>query len=403
MPSHKPESNSIPARGHYAKRERNSQMEQKYALYAKKEIVDLYTAGYTVTELCKEHGVSKSSLYNWIHEFSQVKSKTMTIEMNDYILLKKRFDRLKQENEIFMQCECAFTAPLHEKMREIKRLMDRYPIRALCRVLQVPRSTFLHFLYRGKEKTQWEIEDEYLRERTLTIFNNSQQRFGAKKIKVILDEENLHVSPRRIQRLMNEMNLKCNIKKPPRKRPSEQYQHYCKNLLKREFHQDKPNAAWVSDITYFKSYGRKFYLCVILDLFSRKVIAHEVSTSMSGALVTATFLDAYLKRNQPAGLIFHSDQGSQYTSVSFSTKLRGLNVVQSLSKPGCPYDNSVSESFFATLKKEELHRDDSEYKNLLDFRLAIDEFVDYYNNDRPHQSMNYLTPNQVEKKYNETH
>jgi len=116
--------------------------------------------------------------------------------------------------------------------------------------------------------------------------------------------------------------------------------------------------VWVSDITYFKINGYGLYLCVILDLFSRRIIAYNISRKASTQLVTSSFKEAFSFRGMPAGLTFHSDRGTQYTSVALTQLLARNDVRQSFSASGRPLDNAVSETFFATFKKEEAYRRD---------------------------------------------
>lgn len=127
----------------------------------------------------------------------------------------------------------------------------------------------------------------------------------------------------------------------------------CTGHLKRKFPLSAPNLVWVSDITYLKAGGRWYYLCIIMDLFSRKIISWELAAKADAGLVINTFKKAYGKRGAPYSLMFHSDQGSQYTSFSFRKLLDSLNVVQSFSKKGCHFDNACCECFFKYLKKEE--------------------------------------------------
>ena len=148
------------------------------------------------------------------------------------------------------------------------------------------------------------------------------------------------------------LKLKGIRKAHQRKYPPEEQRQYYKNKLNRKFKQSMPNKAWVSDIAYFKVNNTKCYICVVIDLFSRKILYYEVSTNMSSSIVSTTFLEVYLRRDSPNNLIFHIDQGAQYTSRIFRKRLYENNVSQSLSKPGCPYDNAVSESFFASLLKK---------------------------------------------------
>ena len=135
---------------------------------------------------------------------------------------------------------------------------------------------------------------------------------------------------------------------------------------------------------------------MILDLFSRKVIAYKVSKKQTTQLVASTFQMAYGSR-LPKEFIFHSDRGCQYTANSFQKKLELANAVQSFSRPGTPGDNSVMESFFSTLKKEELYR--VHYRSFKDFEKSLEQYMDFYNEVRPHNTLKYKTPQQAELDY----
>ena len=179
--------------------------------------------------------------------------------------------------------------------------------------------------------------------------------------------------------------------KPHQHHKSDNCEHI--NHLEQKFDQKAPNLVWVSDITYIRAGGKWYYLCVIIDLFSRKVIAWDLSAHPNANLVISTFQKAYQSRNAPYGLMFHSDRGSQYTALAFKKLLDSLNVVQSFSKKGYPFDNAVAESFFKYLKKEETNR--RIYSSLADLRIALFEYIDgYYNSIRPHGSLGYLTTNE---------
>lgn len=170
------------------------------------------------------------------------------------------------------------------------------------------------------------------------------------------------------------------------------------NEVKQNFTVPKPNLVWVSDITYIKVNGMFYYVCVIIDLFSRKVIAYSVNKKIDSDLVIETFKKAYAGRKSPSNLIFHSDRGSQYTSRKFRKLLDDLNVIQSFSAKGYPYDNAVAESFFKFLKLEETDR--RTYYNKEQLILSLFEYIEgFYNNKRPHSANNMLSPNQKEKLY----
>ena len=165
------------------------------------------------------------------------------------------------------------------------------------------------------------------------------------------------------------------------------------NMLQQQFKVDEPNRVWVSDITCFKVNGKYLYICVILDLFSRKVVAHRVSPKNSTYLVTSTFRQVYRNRNEPQQLMFHSDQGPQYTSNTFRKLLRINKVVQSFSKSSRPHDNAVAESFFASMKREEIYR--TQYCSERQFMQSVDTYIEFYNTKRPHSTLNYRTPDRL--------
>ncbi len=134
-----------------------------------------------------------------------------------------------------------------------------------------------------------------------------------------------------------------------------EYKYY-PNKLKRVFTTEAPNLAWVSDITYVRVGSEAYYLCVIIELFSRKVISYAVTANNVASLVIGAFREAFTLRGKPQGLIFYSDLGVQYTAYEFKNLLRHHQVKQSFSAPGSPHDNAVAESFFASIKKEEFKK-----------------------------------------------
>lgn len=136
---------------------------------------------------------------------------------------------------------------------------------------------------------------------------------------------------------------------------------------------------------------------MIIDLFSRCVVGYRVSRKSSTHLVTATFKSAFESRGCPSDLIFHSDRGGQYISDTFMSLLRSCGVRQSFSNSGRPYDNAVAETFFSTFKKEEAYRRD--YSSAADFCKSVDEYIHFYNEVRPHQTLAYKSPARFEELY----
>jgi putative transposase len=171
------------------------------------------------------------------------------------------------------------------------------------------------------------------------------------------------------------------------------------DLVDRNFTADKPNMLWVADITYIPTWAGFLYLAVVLDAFSRRI----VGWSMAATLHTQVVLDALdmaLWQRRPSGVIHHSDQGSQYTSIEFGKRCREARVRPSMGSVGDAYDNAMAESFFATLECELLDR--RRFKNQAEARMAVFEFIEgFYNPRRRHSSLGYLSPIKFEGQFAE--
>lgn len=166
--------------------------------------------------------------------------------------------------------------------------------------------------------------------------------------------------------------------------------HKYKNYLNQEFDVNNPNEVWISDVTYFK-YGKNAYcICVIIDLFSRMVVGYKIGKTNSTQLVKSTFQIAYKVRQPDSSLIFHTDRSVNYSSKTMNDYMRSLHIAHSFSRAHVPYDNSVIESFFSSMKREELYR--TKYRSESDFRNAVDRYIIFYNTKRPHKKLQYKTP-----------
>ena len=373
-------------------------MAKRYEESFKVKIIKQHQTGISAAKLCSQYGIARSTLFLWKKQYTADEAGQIPRER---YLLEKELERLRTENTILKTCGCSPASPLSERLSAIDLHHGEFSIHALCRVLQVNRSTYYHHAFRSPGKTQLQIRDETLKPLIAEIFSKSKARFGARKIRSKLMELGYSVSERRILRLMKEFGLSSAGSKPRLNSANDRQYHYYPNKLKRNFLTDAPNKVWVSDITYAKVGMDFLYLCVVIDLYSRKVVSYGISEHIDTALVTQAFLDAFRTRGDPKPLVFHSDQGSQYTSFEFCNLLKQFKVTQSFSAPGSPHDNAVAESFFATIKKEDFRR--NYYKTEEEFRTAVEEYVEFYNDYRPHQRLGFLTPNQAEKEfYNST-
>ncbi len=266
-------------------------------------------------------------------------------------------------------------------------------------MLHVNRSTYYKALKKTKSKR--EIDNMTYRKLFLDIHIKSKKRFGTRSFKrVLLRDYGINISEGRIYRLLKTMTLpKMSTIKP--RWQHEKRSQYLKtiNHLKQQFNPKAPNRVWTTDFTYI-SIGHKkhVYRCVILDLFSRKVIAWKLSHKIDAQLAIDTLELAIKNRKPTESLLFHSDQGSQFKAKSFRKALDDNHMLASYSAPGYPYDNSVTEVFFKYFKLREANR--RQFHNIQEVKLSCFEYIEgFYNNYNPHSANNFLTPNEKDKRY----
>ena len=371
----------------------------KIAQQTRDEIVRLYSQRVPIREIIRRFEVSRSSIYNFlkIDKMHVSSNGRMTITFRQITSMESELNRLRQENEILKTCGCYIEAPLAERLSCIEKLSDKYSVHTLCKTLNILRSTYYHYTLRSPEKTVYQISDELIRPLVKQIFEESKGRYGTRKLKAELESRGYIVSLGRLRRYMKELNLKCKQSQLKYFSSSNRKYMYRRNKLKQQFRQTAPNLVWVSDVTYVRV-DRKFYaICVVIDLFSRKVLSYKIAENNTAELVMAAFSTAFESREKPDGLLLHSDQGTQYTSYKFRSFLRRLGVRQSFSYPGMPYDNAVAESFFASMKVEELsHHFYNEPEEL--FR-DVAEYIEFFNAKRLHQKLGYRTPDKIEEMY----
>lgn len=352
----------------------------------------------SVLSICQENSLSKSTLYNWIHLYSEIKTpKGKSLTSQQMAILERRIRRLEVELEVYKRSKCTVDSPLETKLAAIENLYQELGVRACCRVLEVRRSTFYHYLFRSPEQTLVEKDDEMLKPVIKEMFDSMKGRVGAKKIRVCMMNQGYTISVRRVSRLMKELNLVCVSSKKNIKYNFTPKSNFRNNRLNRKFTQEKPNRVWVSDITTLYVNYKPYYLCIIIDLFSRKVLAFSIESNQDTPMVLAAFKDAYKSRNCPFDLTFHSDQGGQYISYDFRKYLRSKRINQSFSNPGSPHDNAVAESFFRTIKAEETRQ--HFYYTSDELKSSVAEYIGFFNDKRPHLKLGYKTPNQVEEEY----
>lgn len=358
-----------------------------------------YKSGRSAMEICEEYKISRSCLYKWLNanEIHRDKKTENEFTYKQLEILQKQLYKLTRENEILRFAYEHLNPSLKQKLEIADLLNGKYKTKEMCKVIQIDHSTFYNHDRRGVKVTQNQIRNEWLKEKILEIYNKSSGRFGSNKIFEKLKAQGIPCSLGKISSLFKELGLVSKRRKRPIKKADKPKRFYYKNKLKQNFVQSRPNLFWVGDVTEVKINSAKFYLCVVLDLYSRKVIAYRLSSQNNNKLTVNTFKDAFELRDRPKGLTFHSDQGSNYTSNEFMDLLRVLKVEQSLSKAGTPYDNSVIEAFYSNLKQDDLNS--CEFEEFDELVAVVDRYIEFYNSYRPHEFLGYKTPDEVEMEY----
>lgn len=372
---------------------------KRYTHEFKEKVVKEFIEGKSCKNICSQYKIPKSCLYDWLKLYKVRTNKRAyeSFTYKQFLDLQRELEKTRQELAIIKLSHCFADSPRKEKEKAIERLLDTFPVKTMCLVLDLPKGTFYNYHLRRVKITQYEKHDDFLKTEIHKIFEESNHRFGASKITAKLKSQGVRVSEQKVVKLMQILNLKSKQCKRRSFTPQESKVPFRKNYLKQQFTQTEPNKYWVGDVTMIRVGLNKFYLCVVLDLFSRKVIGYRVSSQNNTSLIIQTFKDAYESRNRPKGLCFHSDQGANYTSEEYRDLLHSLKVKQSYSSKGNPYDNAVIESFFSNFKREEINSHNFEYFEELE--ECTDSYMKFYNDYRPHESLKNKTPNQVEDDY----
>jgi len=256
----------------------------------------------------------------------------------------------------------------------------------LCQLFSVPVASYY---YPSKDNTQELNYVTTMKE----IHRDNFHSYGRRRMKVALENQDVFLGVFKIARLMKNAGIIAKVPKKPHYYPSGKQLPTIPNILKRQFNQDKANTHWVGDITYIRNHQGWSYLATVLDLGSREVVGYALSQTPDAQLARQALVNAIkMQRPTTAHLLFHSDQGVQYTAELFKQTVSLHGITQSMSRRGNCWDNSVQERFFRSLK--------SEYLNGLSFinhqsvKAAVEHYIRYYNNKRINSVIGYITPAQ---------
>ncbi len=269
-----------------------------------------------------------------------------------------------------------------------------FPVATMCRVLGISRSGYYAWVKRPPSRRA--VRDAQLTKAVETSHTRSDGTYGAPRILADLQEAGERVSQKRVARLMRAAGVVgVHRRRGVRTTTRGAVEMEASDLVRRNFTATAPNELWVADITYVPTWAGFLYLAVVLDAFSRRVVGWAMETHLRTELVLAA-LDMALEQRRPAGVIHHSDHGTQYTALAFGTRCGEMGVRPSRGSVGDCYDNAMAESFFATLECELLDR--RRFRTPTEARQAIFRFIEgWYNPHRRHSALGQQSPMTYER------
>ena len=270
-----------------------------------------------------------------------------------------------------------------------------YPVAVLCRALEVNRTSFHD--WQSRAPSDRALSDAWLTEKIKGIHEAKRRVYGAPRIHAELRmQHGIRVGRKRVERLMRAAGISGLV---PRKRGRTTIRvpgvRVADDLVERRFRPAAPNVLWLADITYLRSWEGWLYLAAVQDAYSRAIVGWSMAEHMRTQLVTDALAMALARRRPQPGLVHHSDQGSQYVSLGFGQAARDAGIAISMGSCGDAYDNAVAESFFATLKKELIHR--RSWPTRRELGAAVFEYIEaFYNRDRRHSTLGMRSPAEYE-------
>ncbi len=254
----------------------------------------------------------------------------------------------------------------------------------MCRVLQIPRSTYYY-----ESKKHITEEEMVLEQAIIASFKNSRKNYGTRKIKAELKNQGIIVSRRKIGRLMAKYGLVSNYTKAQYRKHSKRCnESEVENIVNREFNERDEYDVIISDLTYVRVSGRWHYICLIIDLYNREIIGYSAGKNKDAELVMKAFRSIKVSLKKIA--IFHTDRGNEFKNQTIDLLLNTFDIRRSLSAKGTPYDNAVAEATYKILKTEFVNQ--MIFNSLDDLKLLLADYVNWYNNIRLHGSINYMPP-----------
>jgi transposase InsO family protein len=272
-------------------------------------------------------------------------------------------------------------------------LRHKYDLAVLLNCLGMARSSFYYYA------KQIEVADKYIEVKAMiqSIYHKHKGRLGYRRIMLLLRQQGQVINHKTVLRLMQVLKLKSVIRVKKYKSYKGEQGKIAPNLLNRAFKAERPNQKWATDVTEFNVAGKKLYLSPVIDLYNQEIISYELSESPSFRSIM-TMLDKALKKaNTTRSLLLHSDQGWQYQMQQYQHLLKENGITQSMSRKGNCLDNAVIENFFGIIKAELFYL--KKYDSILLLKKEINDYINYYNNERIKLNLNGMSPIQYRAHY----
>ncbi|EAA4852872.1 IS3 family transposase [Salmonella enterica] len=368
---------------------------EEFKIEAVKQVVD---RGYSVSSVATRLDITTHSLYAWIKKYGPDSStnKEQSDAQAEILRLQKELKRVTDERDIFKKSRGVLRKAVRLRYAFIRDNTRCWPVRLLCRVLDVHPSGFYAWLQ--QPHSQREQANQMLTGQIKQFWLESGCVYGYRKIHLDLRDTGQQCGVNRVWRLMKRAGIKAQVGyRSPRARKGED-SIVAPDRLQRQFNPDAPDERWVTDITYIRTHEGWLYLAVVVDLFSRKVIGWSMQPRMTKEIVLNALLMALWRRNPQKAVLVHSDQGSQYTSYEWQSFLKSHGLEGSMSRRGNCHDNAVAESFFQLLRRERIKK--KIYGTREEARSDIFDYIEmFYNSKRRHGSSDKMPPTEYENRY----
>jgi putative transposase len=337
--------------------------------------------------MAKELDLTETSLRAWVKQADADEGRgppgtLTTCERAELSALRKEVRTLRMERELSRRAAGLYEKKSRAKFEFVEAQKKRFPIAVMCAYLAVSSSGF--YAWRSRPPSRRELDDARLLESIRAVHAESKGRYGSPRVHRELVATGTIVNRHRVARLMREVGLRGRRRRRFRRTTdSEHAMPVAPNTLGRNFMAAAPNQVWVADITWIPTREGPLYLAAVLDLCSRRVVGWAISARITGRLTIKALAMALRVRGRVAGLLHHSDRGSQYASAAYRAALAGAGIACSMSRRRDCWDNAVAESFFATLKSELVH--EASWATRDKARDAVVDYIEaFYNLRRRH-------------------